>query len=384
MFLRDVIGQNELKQRIIQKAQEGKISHAQLFFGKSGSGNLPLALAYAQYILCLNPSEQDSCGECSACVKVQKMIHPDMHFIFPVYKKEKEKDPPVSDDYIKEFREQVLLNPYLEYLDWVSAIDIENKQAIINKEDCFAIIDKLSLKPYESKYKIMVIWLIEKLYHAAAPTLLKILEEPPNNTIFLVVSDDIENILSTILSRLQMVKLKPLSMNQITQKLATLNHDVPSQDLEFIAKISDGNFNKALKLLLNNTQEAEFDKLFIQWMRWCYEITKNDNILVLSDWIENFSKNPKDYIKSFLEYSIYVAGQCIKINQQLDALITLNKQELALYKKFSPFIHTINLPYFEEELEKALFHISRNVSVKMVLLDITIKISRIIKTKQNV
>ncbi len=217
MLFSEVIGQKEIKQKLIHTIAENRVAHAQLFYGDEGRGKLALALAYAQFISCKDPGKmqrQDSCGSCSSCIKYNKLIHPDLHFIYPVAESKvvkgprKSKKSVVSDDYLVPWREMIIDNKaYVSFDDWNKKLDIERKQASINSTDCGGIIGTLSYSSYESEYKIMLIWLIEKLNYQAAPKLLKILEEPPEKTGFLLIAEQIDMIIPTILSRLHQVKI---------------------------------------------------------------------------------------------------------------------------------------------------------------------------------
>ena len=200
MLFKDVIGHNDLKSRLLLSVKEGRIPHAQLFFGPEGSGNLPLAFAYAQYLNCKNRQPEDSCGLCPSCIQFQKLAHPDLHFIYPVATTTTIKEKPKSLDFIAQWREFLLSNNcYVSLNDWYETIEIEKKQGIINKDDCNEIVRLLGYKSYESEYKVMVIWMVEKLFHAAAPKILKILEEPPDKTVFLLITENTDLILSTII-----------------------------------------------------------------------------------------------------------------------------------------------------------------------------------------
>lgn len=383
MLFQDVIGQQHIKARLLASIQSHKMSHAQLFSSKPGGGGLPLALAYAQYVLCQNPDPNDSCGVCSSCLKVQKLVHPDLHFTFPVNTNESVKKDPLSDKFLELWRSVVIENPYLGYGDWISALDIENKQAIINAEECSVIREKLELKSYEANYKIMIIWMPERLYHAAAPKLLKILEEPPEKTLFLLVSEQMDLLLSTILSRLQIIKLSPLSPSEIQEALLKKEPEIAGRvDLSYISKIAEGNYSKALSWAHENGDD--FEAVFLQWMRWCFVIHKDDTILAVQSWIDEISKNSKDYLKSYLGHCLFITSQCLKMNYQLPELVMLPQKSLSSIEKFAPFINSKNILHIENAFEKAIFHIERNVNVKMIFLDLSLQLSKLIREKESV
>lgn len=381
MLFQDQIGHLKVIQRLKQAVNQSKVSHAQLFVGPPGSGALPMSLAYAQYVLCHQKSAEDACGTCSSCVKMSKLIHPDVHFIFPVNTNEEVKKDPLSDKFLPLWRETLLENPYIDYPAWVRALEIENKQAIINTEDCSQILDKLSLKSYESGYKIMFIWMIEKLHHAAAPKLLKILEEPPEKTLFLVIAENTENILSTILSRLQQVKLERLSPEEVELGLRKkLGEESDALKIALAAKLSEGNFYQAIAYM--KSAQVSWDEVFLKWMRWCFAIHKDQNIVALQDWTESFAKSSKEQIRSYLSYVLFVFSQCIKINQGMLDRVQLTDQQIASLSKLAPFIHTKNISMMEQEIEKAIYHLERNVNVKMILLDLSLKFSKLIREKE--
>ncbi|MFH1321736.1 MAG: hypothetical protein ABII90_13940 [Bacteroidota bacterium] len=221
MLFKEVIGQQSTKEQLIQTVKDNRISHAQLFLGPEGSGNLPMAIAYAQYISCEKRGDEDSCGICPSCYKYNKLAHPDLHFIYPVATTKEVPKDPTSAKFSDKWRQAISENPYLNLNQWYNQIDIANKQGIINAEDCNEIIKKLSLKTYESEFKVMIIWKPERLYHAAAPKLLKILEEPPQKTLFLLVAENQDQIIKTILSRTQLVKFRKIYDQDLQREMTT-------------------------------------------------------------------------------------------------------------------------------------------------------------------
>jgi len=253
MRFADIIGQEDVKKRLVQTVKESRVSHAQLFLGPEGSGKLALAVAYAQYINCTNKQGDDSCGECPSCVKYQKFIHPDLHFIYPTAKI-KNIDKPMSKDFIKQWRELLSeTNSYINLPDWYSKIGIERKQAIINARDCNEIIKTLTYKSYESEYKVMIIWMVEKLFHSAAPKILKVLEEPPDKTLFLLVSENQDLIINTILSRTQLIKIGRLDDNNLSKAL--ISDGYQPAVVNDAVRIAGGNYLAAVRLISQSDDE---------------------------------------------------------------------------------------------------------------------------------
>lgn len=256
MLFREVVGQQKLKQRLIQSVKENRISHAQLFVGAEGCGSLALALAYAQYVSCENKQQEDSCGSCTSCTKYQKLIHPDLHFVYPVATTKSVTKDPVSDDFIKEWRECILSNPYLGLARWYEAIGVENKQGIINKFESAEIVRKLNLKTFEADYKVMIIWLPEKMNHVAANKLLKMLEEPPEKTLFLLVAENTSLMLQTILSRCQLIKVPKIDSDSMLKALVA-KHNISEPTANSISKIANGNFLVALETMDEQNQDKD-------------------------------------------------------------------------------------------------------------------------------
>src|SRR5512140_624230 len=242
-------GQEEIKIKLIRSVQEERVSHAQLFAGRAGCGSMALALAYARYISCENRSGEDSCGVCKSCVKYEKLIHPDLHFVFPVIKGKKASDP-VSDNYIEEWREFVKKAPYFTLNNWMDSIEVGNAQGMIFASEASEIIKKLSLKTFESDFKIMIIWLPEKMHQATSNKLLKMIEEPPEKTLFLLVSDEPDKVIPTILSRCQLVKI-PKFRNSDIKNFLIRKLSMPDEKAADLSEVSNGNITRAIELCEN-------------------------------------------------------------------------------------------------------------------------------------
>jgi DNA polymerase III subunit delta' len=375
MFFRDVIGQEEIKKKLIQTVQDNRISHAQLFSGPEGSGSLALALAYAQYISCEGKKEEDSCGLCPSCNKYMKYIHPDLHFVFPVNKTEDvTKNEPVSDDFIFKWREMLLENPYPTLFQWYERIGIENKQGIINTRESSEIMRKLNLKSFESNYKVMIIWLPEKMHLTAANKLLKIIEEPLGNTIFLLITESVEQIIPTILSRTQILKIPGIEEGSLLEALK--NHfRIPDEELQNAARLSEGSYNKAIEYIQRSEEtELNFDR-FITIMRLAY----TRNFTEIFNWVEQIAAAGREKQKNFLMYALRLVRENYLMNIGNKTLVRLSAKEQEFAEKFSAFIQHKNAPQIAEEFNKACLHIEANAYDRIVFLDLALKLVKLIR-----
>lgn len=373
MLFSDIIGQTELKNFLISTVKENRISHAQLFLGKEGYGSLALAIAYAQYIMCSNKQEHDACGECASCRRIKKLEHPDLHFVFPTVGT-KNSVALISDDFIDQWRGFVIENPYATYQHWLNSIDAANSQGIIKVREAESIVRKLNLKSFEAEFKIMILWLPEKMNSESANKLLKLIEEPPEKTLFILVSINSEFIIKTILSRTQLVKIKPISNDDICEGLKKLKNvdDVKAQE---IARMSDGDFNAACNLFeISDDMQQNFDN-FTSMMRLSYM----GNFVEIIKWVDEISKIGRERQKAFLVYSLKMIRENLIINRKQQDLARLSEKENNFSQKFSDFIHPENVLELTEEFTLAHTHISRNANVKVVFLDMCIKINRLLK-----
>ncbi len=379
MLFKEIIGQEAIKKSLIQTVKENRVSHAQLFLGQNGSGKLALAVAYAQYVNCKNRTDEDSCGVCPSCVKYQKLIHPDLHFIYPIAAT-KEFKKPKSIDFIESWRSLLFENKfYINLNQWLEKIEIENKQGIINAEDCNSIIKALGYKSYEAEYKVMIIWMAEKMFHAAAPKLLKILEEPPEKTLFILVSENQDHLLSTILSRAQLVKIPRIKDVDLEQSImAEGEHD--EANIKRAVSISEGNYKLAKKHL----QSTEADKVnflkFREWMRCCF----TSDLPKLSSFVSDFSKWGRERQKRFFLYALQISRSCMLVNYGQNQLVKLGQEELDwLIKGFSPFINNANINEFAKEFNDAHYAIERNANPSILLMDISLKATKLLKVKAD-
>ena len=367
MFFKDIVGQEEIKQKLIQNVQENKIAHAQLFCGGEGVGKLPLAIAYARYISCLNPSNEDACGKCPNCIKFNHLAHPDLHFIFPVVKKKSTKDV-VSDDYIAEWRELIAKTPYFNLHTWLEEMGAENQQAQIYVKESNEIIRKLSLKSSQGGYKIIIIWLPEKMNQECSNKLLKLLEEPAEQTVFLLVSEEPDMLLTTIQSRTQRINIKGIEEKDLKEALMNI-HGLQEQDATDIAHRSEGNFLKAIESISLNEENKLFFDLFVALMRLSYQ----RKIKEMKVWSENVAAMGRERQKHFLSYCQRMIRENFIYNFHNRSITYLGSEEEAFSTRFAPFINERNVMEIMSELNEAQRHIEQNVNAKMVFFDFSLK-----------
>ncbi|WP_432713184.1 ATP-binding protein [Pedobacter sp.] len=371
MQFKEIIGQEAIKQQLIQTVVENRVSHAQLFLSTSGSGALPLAIAYAQYINCLEKTDTDSCGTCASCRKYSRYIHPDLHFSYPFFAS---KDVKLATDVLGQWRKMLLKDPYFDLDIWRSQLLAENKQANINIAECHDIIKKLSYKAFEGETKVLILWLPEFL-DKEGNALLKIIEEPPMNTLFLLVANNQEQILSTLLSRTQIVKIPKLPHATIENYLME-NHGLSAQQAQEYSFLADGNLIDA-KLLVENTQNDHAEK-FAGWLRMGYS-NKGLDLLAFVDQAASWGRENQ---KNFLKYGISFLRECSIILSGAEELVKLPPRALETAKKLSANVLDINMAAaIIAELEAAHYHIERNANPKILFLDVSLQLVKIIKFK---
>lgn len=363
-----VVGQDSIKKNLIQGVKNGRTSHAQLFCGGEGVGALPLALAYAQYLNCENRGDNDSCGNCNCCNKYEKLIHPDLHFSFPTIGPNI-----VSTSFIEEWRAALFENPYLNGQEWIQRIGTENKQGNITAAETHEIIRKLSLKMFEGPYKVLIMWLPEYL-GKEGNVLLKLIEEPTENTILLFVTEDREKILGTIESRTQIVQLAILNESEIYEGLQS-KYNLSEEQAATIAKISDGNFNSAIALM--SEVENNFHEIFRDWMLAC---VKNQMGEILSR-IEEMNSMGRVQLKNLLSYGLYVMRACMLYNNGVYERLIANTSDKDFISKFSRFINSKNIYNFTKEFNDAIFHIERNANPKITLLNLSLQVEKLFKVQ---
>jgi DNA polymerase-3 subunit delta' len=369
-------GQSEIKAKLLRSIKEERVSHAQLFTGPAGCGAMALALAYAKIISCENRTEHDSCGICKSCVKYEKLIHPDLHFVFPLIKNKKIPDP-VSDNYIEQWRDFVMKSPYFTINNWLDSIEVGNAQGMIFSSEASEIIKKLSLKPFESDFKIMIIWLPEKMHPSTANKLLKMIEEPPEKTLFLLVSEEADKVIPTILSRCQLVKIPSFTSNEI-EKYLIQRFMTDADKSEDIARVSNGNITRAIELCENQDHSLSNLDRFKSLMRFAW---KRDIISIIT-WSEEAAATGREAQKNFISFSLRILREnlMLSLNQLENRLVFLTGEEATFSGKFHPFINQTNIYPLAEEFNLVYSHIESNGNGKIIFLDLALKVTRLIKS----
>ena len=381
MQFRDIIGQEEVKQQLRQAVRDGRIPHAQIFTGISGVGKLPLALAYAQYIACPNRTDEDSCGTCPTCLQYQKLQHPDLHFAFPIVKGDAGD---VCDDFMDKFRSMILSRPYFDIDDWYRYLGVETKQGMIYEKESGEILRKLSLKSFGDGYKVMIIWQPEKMHVACANKLLKLLEEPPMKTVFLLVSEQPELLLTTIVSRTQEVRVPRLTEAEIAEVLLRDHSDVSPSLAADIAHMSSGSYLTALKVVDENEGNSQNFNDFVALMRNAWLVGQKKDysaLLQLRKWSLDMADSNlgREKQKAFLQYAQrqlrenYIYNfHCADMNYQTEA-------ERNFSSKFAPFIHENNVERMMDELSKAEQQIAQNGNAKIIFFDLCLQMIVLVK-----
>ena len=383
MFFSEIAGQQILKEQLVQTVHENRISHARLFLGPEGAGSLPLAIAYAQYINCANRGENEPCGQCPSCIKFRKLAHPDLHFVFPIINPGSGKAA-VSDLFIKEWREAVIANPYITYHQWLNVMGGENKQGGIFVDESREILNKLSFKTYEAEFKVMIIWLAERMNRQTANKLLKILEEPPEKTLFLLIAESADQILPTILSRTQITRVPKIDAqslaNYLLEMCSAASLPCDAQKALGTAHISNGNLALALGILQSSDENDFFMDMFVRMMRTCWSVWgKKQAMLELLKWCEQITQLGREQQKAFLLYCLRMVRENFTLNQQQPSLVFLTDAENDFSQKFNAFIHPANVYQLADELNKAYYHIESNGNKNLIFLDLACKIVVLLK-----
>ncbi|NDW19060.1 DNA polymerase III subunit delta' [Dysgonomonas sp. 216] len=371
MFFGDIIGQHQIKKQLISTANEGFVPHAQLFCGPEGVGKLPLAIAYAQYLNCENRQEAEPCGKCSSCVKYNHLAHPDLHFVFPVIKKEKRD---VCDDFISEWRSFLNENRYFNLGQWLTYIGAENAQGMIYAKESEEIVRKLSLKIYEGRYKTMIIWLPEKMHEACANKLLKIIEEPIGDTVFLLVSDSPDSVIGTIQSRCQRINIHAVDKSDIINALKG-DYNITDEDAEAVAHMAKGSYLKAMETISLDEENKFFFGLFVKMMRSSYA----RDIKAIKEIGAELGVIGRERQKSYLRYTQRMIREYFVSNLQQREMVYLNNEEAQFGMRFAPFVNERNIEDFMTELALAERHIEQNVNAKMVFFDLCLKVTMLLK-----
>ena len=378
MLFSQIIGHEDIKKKLIQSVKENRVAHAQLFLGPEGTGKLALAIAYAQYINCSNKKENDSCGECPSCKKFNNLAHPDLHFIFPNTTNKNVKKDPESDNFLTEWREYLMkCNAYANLPSWYNALDVENKQGIINTRDASTIIRKLNLKSYEGEYKIAIIWMAEKLNPWAANRLLKFLEEPPEKTVFLLISENQEELLTTIRSRTVLMKIPKLSIEEVKNALIQEFH-CDNNKAYNTAILANGNWIEACNFIKEEDNDNIYFNLFQKWMRYCFRFSASELIDFIAIDIKSLGREKQ---KEFLAYGLEVFHNALFFNNGLNNNILLPEEEKSFLNNFAPFISNNNIELITELFEESINEIERNGNASIIFLDNSFKIFNYFKMK---
>lgn len=367
MYFRDIIGLNDIKKHLIESVQKGFVPHARLFYGQEGVGKLPLAIAYARYLNCSNRGNDDACGRCPSCQKFDKFAHPDLHFVFPVIKSK------ISDEYLPEWRTFLSNNKYFTLNDWLSFIKAENAQGLIYSKESEEIIRKLNLKVYEAKYKIMIIWLPEKMHESCANKLLKMIEEPPKNTVFLLVAENLEEVIPTIRSRCQPLNIRAIGREEMVSAIQQ-NYGIEERDAQTIAHISNGSFTNAIKIIQSENDRSYLLSLFQEMMRASY----SRKISSIKEIANKISQIGREMQKSFLLYSMRLFREYFVYNLNEPEMVYLNREESLFGERFAFFINENNIQELNDEFSLAYRQIEQNGNAKIIFLDLCLKITMLL------
>ena len=378
MLFSQIIGHEDIKKKLIQSVKENRIAHAQLFLGPEGTGKLALAIAYAQYINCTNKRENDSCGECPSCKKFNALAHPDLHFIFPSTTNKNVKKDPESDLFLTEWREYLTsCDCYASLPNWYNALDIENKQGLINVRDASTIIRKLNLKSYEAEYKVVIIWMAERLNTEASNRLLKLVEEPPEKTLFILVSENQEELLMTIRSRTVLMKIPKLTYNDVSEALVK-KFNCNAENAHNAAVLSNGNWILATNYVGNQDEEKIYFTFFQKWMRYCFKFNAPELIDFIANDIKSLGREKQ---KEFLAYGLNLFHNALFINNGLINNVLLPEDEKAFLRNFAPFISNNNIDLITELFEESIRQIERNGHAQLIFVDDSFKIFNYFKMK---
>ncbi|MFK7049657.1 MULTISPECIES: ATP-binding protein [Flavobacterium] len=379
MLFKEIVGHQHVKNHLLTSASHGRIPHAQLFVGPEGCGVLRIAIAYAQYILCLNKGFENQGGIDSCNIKFDHFSHPDLHFVYPTVTTEDVKSKPKSLDFLPLWRDFLKEKPYGGLFDWYDKLGVGNKQGEIRVEDASEILKSLALKSYEGGYKVLIIWMADKMNIAASNKLLKLLEEPTDKTLFILITEDEEDLLQTIRSRCQVINFGKLSESAISQHLIEYE-GIDEKEAIKIAHKSQGNYNKALQLSHHENEDTSFEQWFVNWVRAAFRAKGNASAIHdLINWSEEIAKLGRENQKKFLSYCIDLFRQALLLNYQADELIYYESSIQGFdLKKFAPFITGRNIQEIYKELNDAIYHIERNGNSKIILTDLSIKLTRLI------
>lgn len=379
MLFKEIIGNNSVKKQLIEAVRNNRISHAQLFSGKSGSAKLALALAYAQFLNCENRTTVDSCGICSSCLKFNNLSHPDLHLVIPVLKT-KEVQKPVSDHFIGKWRDFITNNYYGSLNGWIDSFGTENKtgqQGTIYKDEANNIHKKLSLKNYEAEYRVVLIWMPERMNLEVSNKLLKLFEEPPKGTIFLLITENTNQLLPTIISRLQTIKIADFTAEDIVNHFG--EQALSLEKAKQLRNLTNADLGKITQILEDKEGELDLFSDFSVWMRLTYKM----DVQGISKWVDNLSLKGRKQQNLFLSYAIKMVRECLIYNFASDTLLKTNENEFAFLTKFSPFIHEENSVMIIEKLEESIMAINRNANAKILFFELSLQMVKFLRLKRK-
>ena len=377
MLFRDVIGQDDIKARLIRSVDEGRVAHAQLFYGAAGVGCLPMALAYAQYLSCEHRTSGDSCGQCASCRQYAKLSHPDLHLVFPIVnKKSSGEDGSICNDFLPLFREALLKDPYMSLQDWQETLG-EDKKPVIYTREGDEIIRKLNLKSFESPYKVMIIWCAEQMHEACANKVLKILEEPQGQTLFILISDNIEDIIATIRSRVQQVFFPPIEPPYLSDYLRRCG--VADDYIDFFIRNSRGSINELSNQISQSDTRRQYFRMFTDLMRSCWNLNEETFSEHWKPLLNQFVALGRTGQLSFLQYAQRQLRENFVYNLSADSLVYLSSEELDFAHKFARFVNENNIEELADEFALAESHIDRNTKDQYVFLDLMLSVHRLLR-----
>lgn len=374
MLFQQIKGLESTKKQLLKAVQNNHVAHAQLFWGQEGSASLALAWAYATYIHCENKQENGACGRCPACIKSQKLIHPDLNFVFPVTTTQKVKSKALSKDFMAEWREFLIENPYSNLNDWLEKIGADNKQGLISVEESRHIIQNLSMKPFESDFKIMIIWLPEKMNVQSANAILKVLEEPSPKTLFLMVCQEPDKLLATIISRVQALQIPNFTDEELAENLQSF-FNIDSEKSQELAYLANGNLNEALYLSQNNQDDTHV--FFRDWMRSCYKKDYTDLVKRGND----FAKLSKSIQRTILHYTLKVCRETMLWQSGGNEVLRLSQEKEKFVQGFSKVLSLSKTQFFYEQTNDSIRHLERNASPKIVFTDLSLCLSDLMQMK---
>ena len=379
MLFKDIPGNRFIKKQLVSTVKNGRVSHAQLFTGNSGSAKLAIAIAYARFLNCSKKLADDSCGTCLSCIKYNTLSHPDLHLIFPVLKLGGNKVN-ISDNFVNAWRNFIMKNIYGSLDDWINTFGKENKtgeKGTIYKDEVIAIHKKIALKNFESHYRVILIWMPEQMDAKTSNKLLKLFEEPPSGTIFLLVSENSKKMLTTIISRLQEIKINDFSSKDLFSFFKK-NNLSPERIME-LKNLADSDLGKMIQFLEDDIKEYDSFDDFALWMR----ITYKKDILSISKWVDSISTKGRKNQKLFLSYAIKIVRECLIFNFTSNKLLKTNEKEFDFISKFAPFIHEENSINIFEEIDRSINAIDRNANAKILFFELSLQMIKLLKVKRK-